>query len=272
MVWGGVVFTAGWILRCIASYKTGSVNLYIAQTVMIYAGPPIFAAAEYKVLGRLMYYLPLYAPLNPGLTVYFFIYLGAAVEGLMTAGAALYATAAQSDDQGRSTGGTLISVALVIQAVVEHVVRNLCIMLYGTSSLVLVRCIARAIEDLATLPSSSCGDLCQTLRYQEWYVYMFEAAPVILYTWWLNAMHPGRLLPRRKEKYLDLDGGTERLGPGWIDRRSKAAIFADPLDVRGLLVGKQEHDPFWLSPDRWPTISAGHSEEAFPDSKGGSES
>ncbi|RMY98513.1 hypothetical protein D0864_04360 [Hortaea werneckii] len=293
MVWGGVVFTAGWILRCIASYNTGSVNLYIAQTVMIYAGPPIFAAAEYNILGRLMYYLPMYAPLNPGLTVYFFIYLGAAVEGLTAAGAALYATAAQSDDQGRSTGGTLISVALVIQAVVECVfmslvglvhmrcarncnvpakVRNLCVMLYGTSSLVLVRCIARAIEDFATLPSSSCGDLCQTLRYQEWYLYVFEAAPMILYTWWLNAMHPGRLLPRWKEEYLDLDGKTERLGPGWIDRRSKAAIFADPLDVRGLLAGKQEHDPFWLSPDRWPTTSAGHSEEAFTHSKGGSES
>ena len=292
MVWGGVVFTAGWILRCIASYNTSDIDLYIAQTVLIYAGPPILAAAEYNVLGRLMYYLPMHAPLNPGLTVYFFIYLGAAVEGLTAAGAALYATATRSDDQVRSTGGTVISVALLLQAVVECVfmslvglvhmrcarngavlrkVRHLCIMLYGTSSLVLVRCIARAIEDFATLPSSSCGDLCQTLRYQEWYLYVFEAAPMILYTWWMNTMHPGWLLPRQKEQYLDLDGRTERVGPGWIDRRSKAVILADPLDFRGLLVGKQGYDPFWLSPDRWPATLEYQSEKVSTSSKRGRE-
>ncbi|RMY56741.1 hypothetical protein D0865_03489 [Hortaea werneckii] len=252
MVWGGVVFTAGWILRCIASYNTSDIDLYIAQTVLIYAGPPILAAAEYNVLGRLMYYLPMHAPLNPGLTVYFFIYLGAAVEGLTAAGAALYATATRSDDQVRSTGGTVISVALLLQAVVECVFMSLV-------GLVHMRCARNGAV------------LRKTLRYQEWYLYVFEAAPMILYTWWMNTMHPGRLLPRQKEQYLDLDGRTERVGPGWLDRRSKAVILADPLDFRGLLVGKQGYDPFWLSPDRWPATLEYQSEKVSTSSKRGRE-
>ncbi|TAQ84347.1 hypothetical protein B7494_g7326 [Chlorociboria aeruginascens] len=65
MVWGGAVFTFGWIMRCLSSYDPENVYLYIAQTVLILAGPPIYSAAEYHVLGRLMHYLPMHAPLNP---------------------------------------------------------------------------------------------------------------------------------------------------------------------------------------------------------------
>jgi hypothetical protein len=174
MIWGGTVFTTGWILRTISTYNPSNLNLYIAQYVLIYAGPPIYTAAEYSVLGRLLRYLPMHAPLNPDRVLLLFIYLGAAVEGLTAAGASLVATA-QGDTVQEQSGTTLISIALVLQAVIELTfftmvatvhrrcvpantfprnVRRLCIMLYGTSTLVFIRCIFRAIESFATLSAA----------------------------------------------------------------------------------------------------------------------
>lgn len=277
MAWAGVVFTAGWLLRCVASFHEDNVNLYIAQTVFVYAGPPIYAAAEYNILGRLMYYLPMHAPMNPGFTVYLFIYLGAAVEGLTAAGAALYATAGRSDPRTRQVGGTLISVALVLQALVESVfiglvalihhrcvrsgnlprnVRTLCIMLYGTSSLVLVRCICRAVADFSTLPASRCSAVCRAVLFHEWYLYVFEAAPMVVYTFWVNLHHPGKMLPRHFNHYLDPDGRTERIGPGWIETRSQMALLLDPLDFQGLRRGESSTEAFWLQPNKWPAVKA----------------
>ena len=275
MIWGGIVFTTGWILRTISSYNTSSLNLYIAQYVFIYAGPPIYSAGEYSVLGRLLRYLPMHAPLNPNRVMVLFIYLGAAVEGLTAAGASLVATAKDDAPQRRS-GATLISIALVLQAVIELVfiaivatvhrrcvlvstfpknIRQLCIVLYGTSTLVFIRCIFRAIESFATVSASStCNELCQTVLLHEWYLYVFEALPMVLYTWWINAIYPGALLPRNRNVYLDLDGKTERRGPGWIDQRSRWETFADPFDLVGVMKGQQHHEKFWLDPDKWMTI------------------
>ena len=275
MIWGGIVFTTGWVLRTLSTYNTSSLNLYIAQYVFIYAGPPIYSAAEYSVLGRLLRYLPMHAPLNPNRVMVLFIYLGAVVEGLTAAGASLVATAKDDAPQRRS-GATLISIALVLQAVIELVfiaivatvhrrcvsvstfpknIRQLCIVLYGTSTLVFIRCIFRAIESFATVSASStCNELCQTVLLHEWYLYVFEALPMVLYTWWINAIYPGALLPRNRNVYLDLDGKTERRGPGWIDQRSRWETFADPFDLVGVMKGQQHHEKFWLDPDKWMTI------------------
>lgn len=278
MAWGGAVFTTGWILRAIASYNTSDANLYIAQTVFILAGPPIYSAAEYNILGRLMHYVPMHAPLNPNRLVYFFIYCGAAVEGLTAAGGSLVATAAASDSDKQTNGGRLISIALVLQAVVEFIfigmvalmhyrcarskmlprnIRSLCIMLYGTSTLVIIRCICRAIESFRTHSVTTCDSVCRTILNHEWYLYAFEAAPMLLYTIWLNIIHPGRLLPKSKERYLDIDGKTERLGPGWSDRRSTWATFVDPFDLSGLMNGTLSHEGFWLRPDDWKVAPDG---------------
>lgn len=273
MFWGGAVFTTGWILRCISSYEPSNLNVYIAQTVFIYAGPPIYSAAEYNVLGRLMLYLPMHAPLNPNRIVYLFIYLGATVEGLTAAGASLYATASGVNEIGvYKTGGVLISVSLVLQAAIElgfislvalmhhraarskmltPNVRKLCIMLYGTSAFVLLRCIARAIENFGTLPGGSCSSLCRGVLLHEWYLYAFEAAPMVMYTYWMNVVHPGRLLPRQKNRYLDINGKTEHLGPGWIDERPKWETYADPFAFGEMLTGRSRHEAFWLRPEDW---------------------
>jgi len=74
---------------------------------------PIYAAAEYNILGRLMHYLPMHASLNPSRVVYLFIGLGIAVESLTAAGAARRASSHVGTSR-YSSGGVLISVALVL--------------------------------------------------------------------------------------------------------------------------------------------------------------
>ena len=281
MGWGGLVFTAGWILRTLSSYSPSNPNLYIAQTCLVLGGPPIYAAAEYNVLGRLMHYLPMHAPLHPGRLVIFFVYVGAAVESLTAAGASMRSSGAEDNASAYRTGGRLIAISLVLQAAVEILyislvyllhrrclranmaprnLRALFTMLYGTSTLILLRCLARAIEafavDVAT-SASTCSALCQYLVRHEWYLFAFEAAPMVLYTYWLNVMHPGRFLPRDKHRYLDLDGRTERIGPGWIDRRSRVQTFMDPWDLVGQVRREPGHEAFWLKPGEWAVAGGG---------------
>jgi hypothetical protein len=253
-------------------------SLFIAQTVFIYAGPPIYSASAYNILSRLLNYLPMHAPLNPNRVVIFFIYLGALVEALTGAGAGRM-SAARSNISLYKSGYTLIAVATVLQAVVEslvmvmvsvlhyrcvranmltHNVRMLCMTLYGTSTLILLRCVFRIVEAFNTLAFINCRGSCGgAILKHEWYLYALEAAPMVLFTCWLNILHPGRYLPRQKNRYLDPDGKTERLGPGWVDRRSKWRTFADPFDLEGLSRGQPAHDEYWLRPEDWPVCDDG---------------
>ena len=268
----------GWIMRAVTSRELDNIPTFIAQTVLILAGPPIYAAAEYSILGRLMHYLPMHAPLNPSRVVYLFIYMGAAVEGLTAAGATLMSSATIGTPN-YLTGGRLISVALVLQGVVECLflsmvallhhrcvrgrmlapnVRMLCIMLYGTSSLVLLRCVFRAVQAFS-MYTGSCGQYyCGVSNKDEWYLYVFEATPMALYTYWLNIVHPGRYLPVEHKRYLDPDGKTERRGPGWIDERPKALTFIDLFDVKSAFRGRSKSSKFWLRPEEWPACPDGY--------------
>ncbi|MCJ1309570.1 hypothetical protein MMC25_003230 [Agyrium rufum] len=272
--WGGAVFLTGWISRAISVHDLENLNLYIVQSVFVLAGPPIYAAAEYNILGRLMHYLPMHAPLNPGRVIIFFIYTGTAVESLTATGASRLAAAKPGSALFHS-GGVLISISLVLQGAVELVfmgsvalvhrrcvrakmlpknVRVVFIMLYGTSTLILLRCIFRAVQSFAST-SGGCSTSyaeCGSVTTSEWYLFVFEAAPMVVYTYWLNFVHPGLYLPMEKKRYLDLDGKTERMGPGWIDNRNKWVTFADLFDVRSIWKGKSEESMFWLRPQEWP--------------------
>lgn len=277
MFYGGTVFTAGWIMRIASSYEPGNINLYIAQTCLILAGPPIYSAAEYNVLGRLMHYTPMHSPINPSRVLYFFIYVGAAVESLTAVGAVRLSAANGNMDKLKD-GETFISIALVLQGVVECLfmsmvalvhyrcarakmltpkVHTICIMLYGTSALVLLRCIFRAVESFSTLnviDSGTCDGTCRAVLRHEWYIYVFEAAPMVLYTYWLNIVHPGRFLPHSTKVYLDFNG-VERVGPGWIDHRTTWMTFVDPFDIRGRMSGNLDHEQYWLRPEEYPPVA-----------------
>lgn len=273
-------------MRVISSYHPESLPLYIAQTCLVLAGPPIYAAAEYNILGRLMHYLPMHAPINPSRVLYFFIYVGAAVESLTAVGA-VRASAAKGDIDLLRNGEKFISVALVLQAAVECLfmstvalmhyrcaranmvtrkVRTICIMLYGTSTLIFIRCIFRAVESFSTLDvisSGICEGACRTVLRHEWYIYVFEAAPMVLYTYWLNIIHPGRFLPQGTKVYLDFNG-TERVGPGWIDNRSTWKTFVDLFDISGMMKGRSEDQQYWLRPDEWPVAPSDNAKQASP--------
>jgi hypothetical protein len=266
--------TSQWIMRAVSSYHTDSLGFFSAQYVLILCGPPIYSAAEYNVLGRLMHYLPMHASLHPGRVVYFFVYLGAAVEGLTAAGSARLSVAKDDKSLIRS-GGTLVTISLVLQAVVELLfmcmvgwvhyrcaksnmvtkkVRTLCIMLYGTSTLILLRCICRVIDNVTLfklIDSDVCGSSCQNILRHEWFLYVFEAVPMVLYTFWLNIIHPGRFLPRNTNVYLDFEG-VERVGPGWTDKRSAWMTFLDPFDFGGMILGNPSYEKYWLEPTKWP--------------------
>lgn len=138
--------------------------------------------------------------------------------------------------------GTLISVALVLQGAVELLsicpvfviqhrciksrmyTRNICkmtLMLYGTSTLIIIRCLYRAIDSLATKTGHKFSSSCRVLETHELPLYVSEGASMLLYTFWINIIHPGALLPRQQNQYLVLDGRTERTGPGWVVTRAR---------------------------------------------------
>lgn len=277
MTWGGLVFTIGWIVRAISTQNPTNLGLYIAETILIYAGPPIYAAAEYNILGRLMHYLPMHASLNPGRLVYLFIYIGVLVEALTGAGAGRIARS-ELGSQRYKTGGTLIAAALLIQGAVELIfvymvatlhlrckrkgmltpnVRTVCFTLYGTAGLVVLRCLFRAVEAFTQYLSDCEGYYCGGVVNREWYLYVFEAAPMLVYTYWLNLIHPGRFLPREHKRYLDADGRTERMGPGWVDNRPKAMTYIDIFDFEGAIKGRAEDAKFWERPEEWPACQDG---------------
>lgn len=259
----------GWILRAVSARDPSHLAIYIAETVFIYSGPPIYAAAEYNILGRLLHYLPMHSPLNPNMVKYTFIYLGALVEALTAAGAAQLATSDPQSDKFQNAG-RLLAVAVVLQGAIEIVyvslvalvhyrtirsgmaARNVTIIfctLYGCSFLVLLRCVFRAIETF-NMYGDDCV-YCGSITRQEWYLYALEAAPMVLYTYWLNLIHPGRFLPADTKRYLDTDGKTERLGPGWIDGRPWAIKLLDPFNWGRDRRARGKNTEFWLSPDRW---------------------
>lgn len=275
LFYANVIWLTGWILRAISARSPGQTPLYIAATVFTYAGPPIYAAAEYNILGRLMDYVPMHAMLNPGMVKYCFIYLGALVEGLTGAGAAQLATNHPGTAKFKSAG-TLLAVATVLQGALEvpfmamvavtHYrcnksgmlsknVRTVCITLYGCSLLIVLRSIFRSVESFS-MYGRDCI-YCGNVTKKEWYLYALEAAPMVLYTFWLNVIHTGRFLPAHRHRYLDLDGKTERMGPGWIDERSWVQIAMDPFNWMKDYKASGEHTKFWLTPQKWPVCEDG---------------
>ena len=273
--YANAIWLTGWILRAISARSPGQTPLYIAATVFTYAGPPIYAAVEYNILGRLMDYLPMHALLNPRMVKYCFIYLGALVEALTAAGASQLATNDPGTDKFKSAG-KLLAVSTVLQGAIEipfmamvallhhrcsksgmlsKNVKIVCFSLYGCSILILLRSIFRAVENFS-MYGKDCI-YCGNITKKEWYMYALEAAPMVLFTFWMNVMHTGRFLPAHRNRYLDTDGKTERLGPGWIDERSGVEIAIDPFNWMKSPKAGGEHTKFWLNPHKWPACEDG---------------
>lgn len=275
MLWATSVWIAGFICRAISVYNVQAVNIFIAQFVLIIVGPPLYAAAEYFILGRLMAYLPYHAPIHPGRVLSTFMILSGVVESLTANGAANSAGTGRRPSQVKN-GLDCLKAALILQCFVEAFffsmvatmeyrcrkakvfpthIRMVCYVLYITSFMVLVRCIVRTIEgfEAAACDPNSNGPkgYCGYISTHEEFLWIFEIANISLFVVLLAVFHPGRYLPRSSLIFLDpVDGRTERVGPGFgkADKRPLWITILDPFNLYGILTGKgMKMDKFWES-------------------------
>ena len=268
LAWAG-----GFITRIITTFPYSDIQIYIklwiSQYVLIFMGPPLFAASESFILGRLLAYMPYHAPLHPGRTISTFVLVNAVVEALAVNGA-VRASSQDANDAQRALGSDFVQASLILQMTIEvcfialvgiferrsrrggqfpRHVRILCRVLYITSLMMMVRCIVRVIEGFE---AETCPPLeklwCGTIRRNEWFLWVFEVANITLFVAALAIWHPGRFLPNDPKVYLDpADYETERMGPGYgkADKRHFVVTVLDPFDVMGMLTGKNKLDRFW---------------------------
>lgn len=247
----------GFSMRLAGAYHTSDLGILIASTVLIMSGPPIYALINYFVLARLLYYMPYLAPMHPGRVATTFIGLDAVCEILIGNGAWRMANSSMTDSQ-RQAGANMVLASLSLQCalfagfgvlaalfhrsaaragVLKHEMRVVLYVLYTSATIVTIRCIYRLVEYILGWDSS--------IYKNEVFFWIFEAVIMFLNTALLNTFHPGKRLPVSNGTFLAKDGITERQGPGWDDDRPWPVTIFDPLDLWGLLRGKDKHTKFW---------------------------
>ncbi|PQE07902.1 RTA1 domain-containing protein [Rutstroemia sp. NJR-2017a WRK4] len=262
-----VMFAIGYSLREYGTfnymYSIPNLIVYILSQVFIYICPPLLELANYKILGRLFYYIPYYAPVPPGKVMRIFGGLMILVETLNSLGISLASNPSSSQTQ-QHLGNHLILAALSIQLIViiiflllaaifhthctkskphfKAISTTICT-LYISMALIFIRCIYRLVEHLGDTTvdihnSTSLGNLSPILRY-EWFFYVFEAMLMLMNSVVWNIWHPGRYLPRSYHVYLAKDGVTEVEMGEEVDGRSGLEKVGAVLTL-GVLFGKKE--------------------------------
>jgi hypothetical protein len=224
---------------------------------------PLLELANYKILGRLFYYIPYYAPVPPGKVMSIFGGLMVLVEILNSLGVSLASNPSSSHTQ-QQLGSRMTLAALSIQLVVIIIFVLLATLfhkrctqskshakaisatiftLYTSMALIFIRCIYRLVEHLGNTTididnPASLEDLSPILRY-EWYFYIFEATLMLVNSVIWNIWHPGRYLPRNYRVYLARDGVTEVEMMEEVDERSALAKTASALTF-GVLFRRKE--------------------------------
>jgi hypothetical protein len=226
---------------------------------MILAAPPLYGAAEFLILSRLLPYLPYHAFIHPGRIISTFAFLSALIETLIATGAANSA-GRDRDLSVQKVGQDLLQAGLVLQCCVEvgfislvalleyrcrkaghftHPVRSIFYVLYVTSLMLLVRCIIRVLEAFEETQCDS-GTWCGVIPTHEAFLWIFEVVNITLFVVLLVLFHPGKYLPDNSNIFLDpIDGKTERLGPGFskAKRRSIWKTCVDPFNLGAKLMG-----------------------------------
>ncbi|KAI9803964.1 MAG: hypothetical protein M1833_000245 [Piccolia ochrophora] len=274
--WAALIFAAGFAMREWGAYEYDNLNVFISSIVLILAAPPLYAAAEYVILGRLLYYVPWLSPIHPGRVITTFLGLGAVTEALTANGAAIFANRSNSLSKIK-LGSDLIKAALILQALIEvgflalvavfysrcknasvsnAKMRKVVYLLFGTSLLILARCIFRVVEVFESQPGEEPG----AITKNEWPFWVFETGLMIICTYWLNWHHPAQYLPKNFKLYLSsIDKTTEIEGPGWVDKRPLIVTLFDPFDLVGLAMRSDEKNRFWenetVGPDGVPVVA-----------------
>lgn len=187
---------------------------------------PIYELANYHILGRVLYYVPYCSPLHPGRTLTTFGTISAVVEALNGLGVAWSVNPNVPKDLV-AVGKGVLKASLIIQiiAIVVFVgvvawfqyqvkkaglnvsqVNAPCLTMYISSFLIFVRCIYRTVEhfgaeELRYIEAGDIDSISPIIRY-EWFLYVFEGIPMIMYTFLWNLRHPRHYLPENHKLYL----------------------------------------------------------------------
>ncbi|KAF2188454.1 hypothetical protein K469DRAFT_737351 [Zopfia rhizophila CBS 207.26] len=271
-----LLFAVGFALREYGAFDYDNLTVYIISIICIYCAPPILELANYHVLGRILYYVPYFAPFHPGRTLTTFGTLSFVVEILNALGVANLANPKLSQSR-QDLGHILMKTALITQigvitcfVVITAIFHNRCRKaaihnkqvqgplwtMYVSTALILIRTIYRTVEHfgLSRVPANPPPDwdpvsLSPIVRY-EWFFYVFEAALMLENSIIWNVWHPRRYLPEDYHVYLAQDGKTELLGRGWKDDQNWIMTFFDPCGLTATIAGggsgrEKKERPFW---------------------------
>ncbi|KAF9766314.1 hypothetical protein IL306_001305, partial [Fusarium sp. DS 682] len=269
-----LLFTVGFALRVYGAFHYENLDIFIASVCITYAAPPLLELQNYRILGRILYYVPYHSPIHPGRVLTTFGFISAIVEALNGWGASYSANQSLTDSE-INAGHALIKTSLLLQIVVAMLFITLavtfhrrCVVagitnerlnkplwtLYTSMTLILARTIYRIVEyfsvaELRYGPGFDPATISPVVRY-EWFFYVFEAALMLCNLVMFNMRHPRRYLPRNNKIYLSPDAVTEVEGPGYKDPRKLWQTLIDPFDIQGLVTGRgRETDKFWETSD-----------------------
>ncbi|KAJ5834988.1 RTA-like protein [Penicillium robsamsonii] len=266
--WSALLFTAGFIIRTIGAFgQWGNLGVYIASTVLLLAGPPVYEVANFFILGRILYYIPYHSPIHPGRVFTTFIVFGMAIE-IITANGAARVASADSSVSSQNTGKALLKAALIMQialmagfmtlagrfhfncargGVLNHKIKHALLALYCSCTLITIRTIYRTVEYFTAASLNAYTDLenISPLLKQEWFFWFFEVVFMYSNTTLMNVFHPMHRLPRSNKIYLAEDGVTEIEGPGYDDPRHWLQTVVDPFDIYGLVVSRGKKEKYW---------------------------
>lgn len=235
---------------------------------------PVYAAINYLVLSRVLFYVPYLSPIHPGRVLTTFLAADSLCEILIGQGASRMVNTQLSATQ-RQVGEDLVKAALILQAclfmcfvvlaavfmlrarragVLKKNLRTVLTVMYISCTIITARCIYRIAEFFEGYTGH--------VYTHEVFFWVFEASIMFVNTAMLNIWHPGRYLPLSNKVFLAKDGVTEMRGPGWTDKRPFSVTLFDPFDIYGLCTGRDNATKFWeMSPEELAAMNAKAQEE-----------
>ncbi|KAG8158109.1 hypothetical protein KVR01_011870 [Diaporthe batatas] len=284
-----LIFTAGFITREIGAFDYENLPVFIASSCLVYAAPPLYEAANYHILGRVLFYVPYHSPIHPGRVWTTFAMLASVVEALSGVGAS-YSANRDLPARTQDVGQALLKASLILQLIIVNSfvvlavlfhrrvrragihsrrVNSSMLTLYVSTALIEARTIYRTVEYFGLAGTriqlgADLRDLPPEFRY-EWFFYVFEASLMLANAFLWNIRHPRRYLPATTNIFLSqADGVTEVDGPGYKDSRSFLSTLFDPFDFYGLATGRDKKDRFWEEGQPGKREVAGVKGEAKP--------
>lgn len=203
----------------------------------------MYEAANYRILGRVLFYVPWLSPMPPQHVWSTFAGLAALVEAISGIGAS-YSANPNATQSIQDTGKAMMKAALLLQVVIVNLflllaavfhrrclkagidsrnINNALVTLYISTCLIEIRTIYRCVEyfGVATLhytEGMDANEFPPEIRY-EWFFYVFEATLMLCNAFLWNLRHPRKYIPKSTKIYLDKDGVTEVTVPK--DKKTK---------------------------------------------------